>query len=56
VRCYHAQFDDNDLERMAGYVEWRASTAAEGQPFKYAEKLKVITPRMLHGFTETWKY
>jgi LmbE family N-acetylglucosaminyl deacetylase len=56
VRCYHAQFDEESLERMAGYVEWRASTAAEGQPFKYAEKLKVITPRMLHGFTDTWKY
>jgi hypothetical protein len=37
-------------------VEWRASTAAEGQAFKYAEKLKVITPRMLHAFTDTWKY
>ena len=56
VRCYHAQFREEDMDRLAGYVEWRASTAAEGQPFKYAEKLKVITPRMLHGFTDTWKY
>jgi LmbE family N-acetylglucosaminyl deacetylase len=56
VRCYHAQFHEEDMDRLAGYVEWRASTAAEGQPFKYAEKLKVITPRMLHAFTDTWKY
>ena len=56
VRCYHAQFTEPDLERLAGYVEWRAGQAAEGQPFKYAERLKVITPRMLHGFTDTWKF
>jgi len=56
VRCYHAQFHEEDMDRLAGYVEWRASTAAEGQPFKYAEKLKVITPRMLHAFTDTWKF
>ncbi len=56
VRCYHAQFHEEELERLAGYVEWRAGQAAEGQTFKYAEKLKVITPRMLHGFTDTWKY
>ncbi len=56
VRCYHAQFREEDLERLAGYVEWRAGTAAEGQAFKYGEKLKVITPRMLHAFTDTWKY
>ena len=56
VRCYHAQFTEPDLERLAGYVEWRAGQAADGQPFKYAERLKVITPRMLHGFTDTWKF
>jgi N,N'-diacetylchitobiose non-reducing end deacetylase len=56
VRCYHAQFREEDMDRLAGYVEWRASTAAEGQTYKYAEKLKVITPRMLHAFTDTWKY
>ena len=56
VRCYHAQFHDEDMDRLAAYVEWRAGTAAEGQSFKYAEKLKVISPRMLHAFTDTWKY
>lgn len=56
VRCYHAQFEDKDLDRLAAYVEWRASQAAEGQPFKYAEKLKVVTLRHLHGFTDTWKF
>jgi LmbE family N-acetylglucosaminyl deacetylase len=56
VRCYHAQFRQEDLERMAGYVEWRASQSADGQPFKYGEKWKIVTPRLLHGFTETWKF
>jgi LmbE family N-acetylglucosaminyl deacetylase len=55
VRCYHAQFGEEDLERMAAYVEWRASQAADGQPFKYGEKWKVVTPRLLHGFPETWR-
>jgi N,N'-diacetylchitobiose non-reducing end deacetylase len=56
VRCYHAQFTEPDLDRLATYVEWRAGQAAEGQAFKYGEKWKVITPRMLHGFTDTWKF
>ena len=56
VRCYHAQFREEDLERLAGYVEWRAGQAAEGKTFKYGEKLKVMTPRLLHSFTDTWKF
>ena len=56
MRCYHAQFHEEELERLAGYVEYKASHFAEGQPFRYAEMWKVVTPRQLHGFTETWKF
>jgi LmbE family N-acetylglucosaminyl deacetylase len=55
VRSYHAQFTEPELDMLAGYVEHKASRYAEGHDFKYAEMWKVITPRQLHGFTETWK-
>ena len=56
IRCYHAQFHEEDLERVAGYVEFKASQNAQGQPFKYAEILKVVTLRHLHAFSDSWKF
>ena len=56
LRCYHAQFHEEELEMLASYAEFKAGQCAEWQPFKYAEMWKVVTPRHLHGFTETWKF
>jgi len=55
VQCYQAQFRQEDLPRLAAYVEWRATQAAEGQSFKYGEKMKVVTLRHLHSYAEAWK-
>jgi N,N'-diacetylchitobiose non-reducing end deacetylase len=56
LRCYHAQFQEEELETLASYAEFKASQCAAGHPFKYGEMWKVVTPRHLHGFTETWKF
>jgi N,N'-diacetylchitobiose non-reducing end deacetylase len=56
LRCYRAQFREEEMEMLVGYAEFKAGQCAVGQPFKYAELWKVVTPRLLHGFTETWKF
>jgi LmbE family N-acetylglucosaminyl deacetylase len=56
LRCYRAQFREEELEMLVEYAEFKAGQCAVGQPFKYAEMWKVVTPRLLHGFTETWKF
>ena len=56
VRCYHAQFHEEELEMLAYYVEMRARKAAEGHDFTFGENLKVITSHHLHGSTEAWRF
>jgi LmbE family N-acetylglucosaminyl deacetylase len=54
--CYHAQFHEDELKMLAAFAEYKASQSAKGLDCKYAEMWKVVTPRLLHGFPETWKF
>lgn len=56
VRCYHAQFQEEELEMLAQYVEYMAREKAKGRGFEFGEMWKVVTPRHLHGYTDTWKF
>jgi len=56
VRCYHAQFHEEELEMLAGYVEMRARKCAEGRDFAFGEMLKVVTSHHLHGNTGAWNF
>jgi LmbE family N-acetylglucosaminyl deacetylase len=56
MHCYRAQFHEEDLDRLAGYVSFRASQNAEGKGFEYAEMWKVVTLRQLHCFSDAWKF
>lgn len=56
VRCYRAQFQEEELEMLAQYVEYIAREKAKGQNFEFCEMWKVVTTRHLHGSTDTWKF
>lgn len=56
VRCYHAQFQEEELEMLAEYVEFKARECAKGRSFEFGEMWKVVTPRHLHGSTSTWQF
>ncbi len=56
IRCYHAQFRDEELEYLSQRVEHHAREKASGKGFEFAEVLKVVTLRHLHGSMDTWKY
>ena len=56
VRCYHAQFQEEEFELLAGYVESKARECAKGRSFEFGEMWKVVTPRHLHGSTSTWQF
>jgi LmbE family N-acetylglucosaminyl deacetylase len=56
IRCYRAQFKDEELEMLAQYVEYMAREKAKGQSFEFGEMWKVVTTRHLHGSTDTWKF
>ncbi|RPJ52080.1 MAG: PIG-L family deacetylase [Chloroflexi bacterium] len=56
IRCYHAQYHEQELEQMAGLLEYYAKMKAQGQDMAYAEMWKVVTPRHLHGYPDAWKF
>ncbi len=56
IHCYHAQFHEEDLERLAQYAEYKAREKAKDQGFEFGELWKVVTTRHLHGNTDTWKF
>jgi LmbE family N-acetylglucosaminyl deacetylase len=56
VRCYHTQFQEEELEMLAEYVEFKAHECAKGRSFEFGEMWKVVTPRHLHGSTSTWQF
>lgn len=48
IRSYAAQFDSEDLERLANALDRKARQAAAGQSFERGEPLKVLHPSALH--------
>lgn len=56
LRCYHAQFQEEELEILVHYVEHIAREKAKGQSFEFGEMWKLVTLRHLHGYTDTWKF
>lgn len=56
MRCYRAQFREEELEglvrRTARYAKYVAREAA----FAYGEALKIVPPGLLHGVGETIRY
>jgi LmbE family N-acetylglucosaminyl deacetylase len=51
VRCYAAQFDQADMERLVLALEAKSRQVAEGQSFVHGEPLKVLHTSALHcGF------
>jgi N,N'-diacetylchitobiose non-reducing end deacetylase len=56
IRCYHAQFHDDELEMVAERLEYYARTKAQGQGVEFAEMWKVVTTRHLHGYPDAWKF
>ena len=51
VRCYKAQFDPEDMERLVLALDAKSQQVAEGETFKRGEPLKVLHTSALHcGF------
>jgi LmbE family N-acetylglucosaminyl deacetylase len=51
VRCYRAQFDDADMQRLLVALDMKSRQVAEGQSFTHGEPLKVLHTSALHcGF------
>lgn len=48
VRCYNAQFDDADMERLVVALDMKSQQVAQGQPFARGEPLKVLHTSALH--------
>lgn len=48
VRCYHAQFDDADMERLVVALDVKSQQVAQGQSFARGEPLKVLHTSALH--------
>src|SRR5574341_917152 len=51
VRCYKAQFDQADMERLIFALDAKSQQVAAGQSFLHGEPLKILNPSALHcGF------
>jgi hypothetical protein len=48
VRCYDAQFDSADMERLIVALDMKSRQAAQGQSFERGEPLKVLHTSALH--------
>jgi N,N'-diacetylchitobiose non-reducing end deacetylase len=48
VRCYRAQFNPVDLDRLVMALEMKSRQVAQGSEFKLGEPLKVLHPSALH--------
>jgi N,N'-diacetylchitobiose non-reducing end deacetylase len=48
VRCYEAQFDPSDMERLVMALDMKSQQVAQGQSFKRGEPLKVLHTSALH--------
>jgi len=55
LEAYRAQFTEEDLALLHMVLDMKERQYAEGQAYTHAEALKVVHPRLLHGFPETWK-
>jgi LmbE family N-acetylglucosaminyl deacetylase len=51
VRCYQAQFETDDMDRLIVALEMKSSQIAQSLEYNYCEPLKVLHPSALHcGF------
>ena len=51
VKCYKAQFEPADMDRLIMALEMKSSQIAQGLEYNYCEPLKVLHPDALHcGF------
>ena len=51
VRCYEAQFESADMDRLVKALELKSRQVAQGSDFEFGEPLKVLHPSALHcGF------
>lgn len=48
VRCYQAQFDPQDMDKLVFALDMKSQQAAQGQAFQRGEPLKVLHPSGLH--------
>jgi LmbE family N-acetylglucosaminyl deacetylase len=48
VRCYNAQFDAADMERLITALDMKSQQVAQGQSFRRGEPLKVLHTSALH--------
>jgi LmbE family N-acetylglucosaminyl deacetylase len=48
VRCYQAQFNPADMDRLVMALEMKSRQVAQGSDFEYGEPLKVLHPSALH--------
>ena len=48
VRCYAAQFNSPDMERLVMALDMKSQQAAQGQSFARGEPLKVLHTSALH--------
>jgi LmbE family N-acetylglucosaminyl deacetylase len=48
VRCYNAQFDAADMERLVAALDMKSQQVAQGQSFRRGEPLKVLHTSALH--------
>jgi LmbE family N-acetylglucosaminyl deacetylase len=49
VRCYQAQFDPADMDRLVMALEMKSRQVAKGSDFELGEPLKVLHPSALHS-------
>jgi N,N'-diacetylchitobiose non-reducing end deacetylase len=55
VGAYHAQFSDEDMARLQYYLDLKEQEYGERHGCRYAEALKVLHTRHLHGSVDAWK-
>jgi LmbE family N-acetylglucosaminyl deacetylase len=48
IRCYKAQFRDEDLDQLLMVLEAKEQVAAEGKDYSRAEVFRVMHPLQLH--------
>ncbi len=48
IRCYKAQFREEDLDQLLMVLDAKEQAAAEGKGFSHAEVLRVMHPLQLH--------
>ncbi len=48
IRCYKAQFREEDLDQLLMVLEAKEQMAAEGKGYSHAEVFRVMHPLQLH--------